>query len=106
MTDKIVVFSTCATPEDAEKLARHLVETRVAACVNILPGARSFYRWQGKIEDAGEYLLIVKSSRGLFPALRAEIQKVHPYEVPEIVALAVVDGSEEYLRWLGSSVGE
>jgi periplasmic divalent cation tolerance protein len=106
MTDKIVVFSTCATPEDAEKIARHLVEARVAACVNILPGARSVYRWQGKVEDAAEYVLLVKSSRGLFPALRDEIQKIHPYEVPEIVALPVVDGSDAYLRWIGSSVGE
>jgi periplasmic divalent cation tolerance protein len=106
MTDKIVVFSTCATPEDAEKIARHLVEARVAACVNILPGARSVYRWQGKVEDAAEYVLLVKSSRGLFHALRDEIQKIHPYEVPEIVALPVVDGSDAYLRWIGSSVGE
>lgn len=106
MTDKIVVFSTCASAGDAEKLARHLVETRVAACVNILPGARSIYRWQGKVEDAAEHVLLIKSSRALFPALCAEIRKIHPYDVPEILAVPVVDGSQEYLDWLGAEVRE
>ncbi|HWQ53883.1 MAG TPA: divalent-cation tolerance protein CutA [Bryobacteraceae bacterium] len=106
MTDKIVVFSTCSSSADAEKIARHLVETRVAACVSILPAARSIYRWQGKIEDAAEHVLLIKSSRGLFPALRDELRKTHPYEVPEIIAVPVVDGSEEYLQWLGAEVRE
>lgn len=106
MTDKIVVFNTCASAADAEKLAQHLVETRVAACVNIIPGARSIYRWQGKVEDAAEHVLLIKTSRGMFPALRAAIQKTHPYDVPEIIAVAVVDGSQEYLDWLGAELGE
>ena len=101
MTDKIVVFSTCASPEDAERIARRLVEARLAACVNIVPGIRSIYRWQGKVEDAAEQLLVIKSSRAVFPALRAEIEKIHPYEVPEILALPVVDGSEKYLAGWG-----
>ena len=100
MTDKIVVFSTCASAEDAQNIARRLVEARVAACVNIIAGAHSIYRWEGKIEDAAECLLIVKSTRAAFPALRAEIEKIHPYDVPEILAVAVVDGSENYLNWL------
>lgn len=100
MTDKIVVLTTCDSEKHAAHLARHLVEQRVAACVNILPKARSIYRWQEKIEDAGEWILLIKSRRDQFGALRAEIQKLHTYEVPEVIALPVVDGSEAYLGWL------
>jgi periplasmic divalent cation tolerance protein len=100
MTDKIVVFTTADAPELAEKLARQLVEKRLAACVNLVPGLRSIYRWQGAVEDASEILLIIKSSRGLFPQLRAEIERLHTYEVPELIALSIVDGSASYLDWL------
>ena len=104
MTDKIVVLSTCDTEEEAKRVAHHLVEQRLAACVNILPGARSMYRWKGKTEEAAEWLLLIKSSRDLFPALRAELQKVHSYEIPEVIALPIVDGSEPYLSWLDSEL--
>jgi periplasmic divalent cation tolerance protein len=100
MTDKIVVLTTCDSEMLAEQLARHLVEHRLAACVNILPRGRSVYRWQEKIEDASEWVLLIKSSRELFTALSAEIRKLHTYEVPEVIALPVVDGSEAYLGWL------
>ena len=100
MTDKIVVLTACDSAMLAEQLARHLVERRVAACVNILPKARSIYRWQEKIEDAVEWILLIKSRRDQFASLRAEIQKLHTYEVPEIIAFPVVDGSEAYLDWL------
>ena len=100
MTDKIVVLTTCDSEKQAEKLARHLLEQRVAACVNILPKARSIYRWKEKVEETAEWVLIIKSRRDLFAALRAEIQKLHTYEVPELIALPVVDGSEAYLAWL------
>jgi periplasmic divalent cation tolerance protein len=100
MTDKIVVLTTCDSEKHAAELGRHLVELRVAACVNILPKARSIYRWQEKIEDAGEWILLIKSRRDLLAALRAEIEKIHTYEVPEVIALPVVDGSEAYLGWL------
>jgi periplasmic divalent cation tolerance protein len=104
MTDKIVVLSTCDSEEQANKLARHLVELRLAACVNILPGARSVYRWktEGKdqIEDAREWLLVIKSRRDRFADLREALVKMHTYEVPEVIALPVVDGSEAYLAWL------
>jgi len=100
MTDKIVVLTTCDSEMLAEQLARHLVEHRFAACVNILPKARSIYRWQEKIEDASEWVLLIKSRRDLFAALRAEIQRLHTYEIPEVIALPVVDGSEAYLGWL------
>jgi periplasmic divalent cation tolerance protein len=100
MTDKIVVLTTCDSEMLAEQLARHLVEHRLAACVNILPKGRSVYRWKEKIEDAGEWVLLVKSRRDLFAALRAEMQKLHTYEVPEVIAIPIVDGSDAYLGWL------
>jgi periplasmic divalent cation tolerance protein len=105
MTDKIVVLSTCATEEQAVNMARHLVDNRLAACVNILPGARSIYRWKGATEDAAEWLLIIKSRRDLFDAIRAAIAKLHTYEVPEVIAVPVVDGSESYLAWLDRELG-
>jgi periplasmic divalent cation tolerance protein len=100
MTDKIVVFSTCDSAEQAESLARHLVQERLAACVNIIQPIRSIYRWKEQIEEATEWLLVIKSRRDLLPALRAEIEKKHSYEVPEVLALPVVDGSQGYLQWL------
>ena len=106
MTDKIVVLSTCETEDQATAIARSLVEKRLAACVNIIPGARSIYRWKGKVEEAGEFVLLIKSRRDLFQALRAELGKLHSYEVPETVALPIVDGSEEYLAWLDRELQE
>ena len=100
MTDKIVVLSTCANAEQAESVARHLVEKRLAACVNVLGSAHSIYRWRGVVEQASEWLLVIKSRRVLFDALRAEIERLHSYEVPEVLALSVVDGSPAYLEWL------
>ncbi len=100
MTDKIVVFSTCSSGEEAERIARRLIETRLAACVTVLPGARSFYWWKGTIEDSSEWFLVIKSRRDLFRRLQAELGKAHSYEVPEVLALSVVDGAQAYLDWL------
>ena len=100
MTDKIVVLTTVSSEKEAARIARHLVEQRLAACVSIVPGARSIYRWKDKVEDTPELLLVIKSRRDLFATLRAALQKAHSYEVPEIVALPIVDGSEPYLAWL------
>jgi periplasmic divalent cation tolerance protein len=100
MTDKIVVLSTCESELEAATIARHLVEKKLAACVNILPRARSIYRWKGAIEDTHEFVLLIKSRRDLFPALRAALKSVHSYEIPEIIALPVVEGSEAYLTWV------
>ena len=104
MTDKIVVFSTCAGLEDAERLARLLVDQRLAACVNVVPGVRSYYRWKGSVEAGDECLLIVKSSRGLFAALAAALEKAHSYEVPEAIAIPIVEGAANYLNWLGANL--
>jgi len=87
MSDKIVVLSTCGSAEEAASIARALVERRLAACVNIVPGVRSVYRWKGAVEEAGEWLLIVKSSQALFERLEEELRRMHSYETPEIVAL-------------------
>src|SRR5690349_19746601 len=106
MTDKIVVLSTCASAEEAEKIARGLVEARLAACVSVLPGARSFYRWKGVIENSAEWLLLIKTSREKFDGLRTELEKVHSYEVPEVIALPIVDGAANYLNWLETELHE
>jgi periplasmic divalent cation tolerance protein len=105
MTDKIVVLSTCETDEQARTIARGLVGKKLAACVNIVPGARSIYRWKDDIQEANEFVLLIKSRRDLFPALRAELGKLHSYEVPEVIALPIVDGAEDYLAWLDREVG-
>jgi periplasmic divalent cation tolerance protein len=105
MTDKIVVFSTASSAEEAEKIARGLVGERLAACVNVVPAIRSFYRWQGKIEDSAEFLLVIKSSRAHFEALRTSLEKLHSYEVPEVIAMPVVEGAPNYLKWMDSELG-
>ena len=105
MTDKIVVFSACDSEEQAGRIARELIEQRLAACVNIVPGVRSIYRWKGQIEDASEWVLIIKSRRDLMEQLRAAIGRVHSYEIPELLAIPVVDGSQEYLDWLDRELG-
>jgi periplasmic divalent cation tolerance protein len=106
MTDKIVVLSSCGSLEEAERLAQKLVEEHLAACVNVIAGARSFYRWKGSIEKAEECLLAIKTSRDLFERLRIVLETAHSYELPEILALPVVAGSPNYLSWLeGELVG-
>jgi periplasmic divalent cation tolerance protein len=105
MTDKIVVLVTCGSLSEARTIAQALVERRLAACGNILEApVRSIYRWKGKVESAKEVLLILKSSRRRFPALKAAVRQLHSYDVPEIVALPVLAGSGAYLRWVSESV--
>lgn len=100
MTDKIVVYSTCSSAEEARKLAAHLVEQRLAACVNVFRGVDSFYRWKGKVEQAPEVLMVIKTSRELFDRVRAEMERLHTYEVPELIAVPIVAGAPNYLNWL------
>jgi periplasmic divalent cation tolerance protein len=104
MTDKIVALSTCETQDDAIRIANHLVEKQLAACVNILPGITSVYRWKGKIERAGEFLLVIKTSSALLENLKLELKTIHPYDVPELVALTIVDGAESYLDWMSDQL--
>jgi periplasmic divalent cation tolerance protein len=102
MTDKVVVLVTCGTQREASRIAKELVGRRLAACVNRLETpVRSTYRWKGKIETAAEYLLLIKTSKNKLRALRAAVERLHSYEVPEVIALPIVEGSATYLRWLG-----
>jgi periplasmic divalent cation tolerance protein len=101
MTDKIVVLSTCASEEEAVRVGRALVDAQLAACVNIVPRIRSIYRWKDAVEDGTEWLLLIKTKRELFEALTAKLRTIHSYEVPEAVALAIVDGLPDYLDWIG-----
>jgi periplasmic divalent cation tolerance protein len=100
VTDKIVVLSTCSSREEADRIAYQLVDQHLAACVSVIPGLGSIYRWQGAVERAEEVLLIVKSSRALFDSLRARIEQLNSYSTPEIIALPIVDGAEGYLDWM------
>lgn len=104
MTDKIVVLSTCGSAEEAERIGRLLVERQLAACVNVISGMRSYYRWKGVMEESSEFLLIVKSSRELFDIVRTELIKAHSYELPEVLVLPIIDGSPEYLKWIDSAL--
>jgi periplasmic divalent cation tolerance protein len=104
VTDKVVIFVTAASSGEGKKIARHLVETRLAACVNILQPMESVYRWEGKIAEEREFLLIIKSTGELFPEIKAEISKIHSYHTPEIICLPVIEGSRNYLQWVSDSV--
>ncbi len=106
MTDKVVVLVTCGSNEEAERIARALVEARLAACVNILGPVRSIYRWEGKLNDDQEVLLLIKTSRALFDQVRHTVEKAHSYEVPEVICLPIIDGAPNYLNWLTDSVSE
>jgi periplasmic divalent cation tolerance protein len=106
MTDKIVVLVTCGSRKEARRIARALVEKRLAACVNEIGApVRSVYRWKGKVETAEEFLLLIKTAKGRFAGLRAAILELHSYDVPEIIALPIVEGSQAYLDWIAESVG-
>ncbi len=103
--DVIVTFITAPNEEEAVKIARSLVESRLAACVNIIKDVRSIYTWQGRTEDDSEVLMIVKTQKHLFGELAARVKELHSYDVPEVIALPVTHGAEEYLKWLRESTG-
>ena len=97
----LIVLVTAPDQSTAEKIANALVERNLAACVNILPGMRSIYRWEGKIHDEGEVLMLIKTRREIFdPALISYIQELHPYQTPEIIALPILMGEPTYLDWI------
>jgi periplasmic divalent cation tolerance protein len=106
MTGKIVVLVTCSSAKEARKIARAVVEQRLAACANIVTApVHSIYRWKGRVESAKEFLLIIKTTRGRFAKLKAEVKRLHTYEVPEIIALPIASGATNYLNWISESVG-
>ncbi|HMK42735.1 MAG TPA: divalent-cation tolerance protein CutA [Dissulfurispiraceae bacterium] len=98
--DYLVVYVTAPNEDEAAKIAKILIEERLAGCVNIVRSLRSIYRWQGAIEDESEVLMICKTRRTLFEALEARVKTLHSYSVPEVIALPIVAGSREYLAWL------
>lgn len=100
----IVVLSTADNMETASTIARALTEEGEAACVNIVPGIRSVYRWQGKLCEDEELLMVIKTTEARFDAVRSRVRALHSYELPEVIALPVVAGDEEYLRWLSDNV--
>ncbi len=104
MDQPLICFCTCPSPEVAEALAMDLVEARLAACVNVLPGVKSVYRWQGAVETATEVMLWAKTSRQNFPALEQRLRAGHPDELPEIIAVSITNGSEPYLQWINESL--
>src|SRR6266404_5992784 len=106
MTDKRLVLTTCGSAEEARRIAQELIERRLAACVNIVPQIESVYRWQGEVQSATEWLLIIKTTGEAFDKLRDAIEKLHAYEVPECIELAIEDGSGTYLDGIGSSVAQ
>lgn len=103
MTDKIVVLSTAESPEQGETLARALVEARYAACVNIVPGVRSIYRWESAVQDSAEVILVIKTHRALLLQVEETIRRLHSYTLPEVIALPILDGSEDYLDWIDTA---
>jgi len=104
MSDKLLVLTTAGSKTEARKIAEVLVERRLAACVNIVPGVMSLYRWEGKVAEAAEYLLLIKTVEAREEQLRRAIRELHSYQVPEFVTLSVNSGSAEYLKWLEESV--
>jgi periplasmic divalent cation tolerance protein len=104
MTDKRIVLTTAASEEEAVKIARHLIEHRLAACVNIVPQITSIYRWQDKMEEIREWLLVIKTTAGAFGHVRHAIAELHSYDVPECICLSIEDGSPTYLEWIAESV--
>jgi periplasmic divalent cation tolerance protein len=105
MTDYIVVFVTAGSEKEAEKIAQALLKEKLAACINIVPGLKSMFRWKGQISTEEEVLLLIKTKDKLFEKLKKRIIELHSYEVPEIIALGILAGSEKYLEWLKKETG-
>jgi len=101
----MLIVCTCPEKTSARKLARIMLEERLVACVQLLPQVESLYRWQGQIEQAEETLLLMKTTKARWPALRDRLAELHPYEVPEIVALEIADGLPAYLKWVEDETG-
>jgi periplasmic divalent cation tolerance protein len=102
---EIIVLMTAPKEEEAARIAKALVENKLAGCVNIIRNVRSIYRWQGKIEDDKEVLLVAKTRNSLFKRLAKKVKELHSYAVPEIIALPVVGGETDYLKWLRQATG-
>ena len=102
----LIAASTCPGSITAKKIAQDLVTEKLAACVNIVPGVQSFYAWVGKVDNANELLLVIKTTVNGYQALEKRLKKLHPHELPEIIAVPILTGSAEYLNWISSNVGK
>jgi len=105
MTNARIILTTAGSQEEAGKIAHGLVDRRLAACVNIVPRIESVYRWQGKVETAEEWLLLIKTQAKLFERVRDAVKELHSYDLPECVMLEVNGGSQEYLGWIAENTG-
>ncbi len=101
-----IALSTCGSSDEAARLAQELVSRRLAACVNIVPGVRSFYWWENRVQDDSEFLLVIKTRVEALPELQAALQELHSYDVPELVVLPIVDGSSAYLGWIDANISQ
>ena len=106
MDQSIVIYVSAGSEQEALTIARTLVEERLAACANLIPKIRSIYRWEGKICDESECYLIVKTRQGLFQSIQERIKALHSYDVPEIIALPIVEGLDSYLRWINDETAK
>jgi periplasmic divalent cation tolerance protein len=104
MTDKILVLTTAGSEAEARNIAHALVDRKLAACANIIPRIQSIYRWQGKIEESEEYLLLIKTTADHFTKVRDAIQELHSYDLPECIAVPISNGSDPYLKWIGTAL--
>jgi len=102
----IVIFVTASSKQEAQKIARLLIKNKLVACVNIIPGIKSLFWWQGKVDEANESLLIIKSRKSALPGVIKLVNSIHSYEVPEIIALPIIAGDKNYLKWLNESLGK
>ena len=101
----LIILCTCPDLATAERIAETVVDERLAACVNIVPGLTSIYRWEGQIQRDTELLLLIKTRQEVYPLLEARIHELHPYQIPEIIALPIQTGSAAYLDWIADSTG-
>lgn len=105
MTDKVLVLTTTGSEAEAKRIAQALVERRLAACVNIVPRIQSVYKWEGKVETAEEFLLVIKTTKARSADVQAAIRELHSYDLPECISISMEGGSAEYLKWIEESVG-
>lgn len=104
MTDQRIVLTTAGSEEEARKIAHHLIQARLAACVNIVPRITSVYRWKDAVEESAEWLLIIKTTAAAFVPVRLAISELHSYDLPECICLIIEDGSTNYVQWITDSV--
>jgi periplasmic divalent cation tolerance protein len=104
MTDKRIVLSTAGSQDEALKIAHHLIENKLAACVNIFPQVESIYRWQGKVESSSEWLMLIKTTEEQLAGVREAITELHSYDLPECIVISIEDGNTDYLNWLSEAV--